>query len=576
MSTNTSKKRKSQQKQAVLRIIVLAAILVCVNMLAARLHYGLDLTKEKRFTLSPATVKLLRNMDDVAVVDVYLKGKFPAGFQRLSESTRERLQSFREYAGNKIIVRFTDPFEGKSEEEKGPIYEQLAKKGISPVNMQVKGDDEGYQQKIIFPYALVQYKGKEMPVRLLENSLALSPLEALNYSESLLEYKFANAINKLTSPQKPELAYIMGHGENLGMQTFDLLTSLRGPYVVDTLDLVSSLYIPNYYKAIIINKPTMPFDDKDKFKIDQYIMNGGHVLWAVESLRASMDSLQTGSQQFIATDYGLNLDDQLFKYGVRINGDLIEDLQCLQIPVIDGQVNNNPQMVLKSWMYYPLFLPSSSHPIVKNMDAISSMFANSIDTVNNPEIRKTILLQSSKYSRVAPAPVRVSLSMMKYQPRAELFNNPNKAAAVLLEGKFRSVFQNRLSGEFLSIMKDSLKREFKGESDTATSMIVISDGDMMSNDFTQRMGPMEMGFWRFTNEKYANKNFVLNCLEYLTDHSGLLEARSKDVRLRVMDGGRVKEEKGMWQAINIGLPIALVLIFASCYLFFRKRRYEKR
>jgi ABC-2 type transport system permease protein len=576
MATNTSNKRKSQQKQAVLRLVVLAAILICINMLAARFHYGLDLTREKRFTLSAPTVKLLRNMDDVAVVDVYLKGKFPAGFQRLAESTRERLQSFREYAGAKIIVRFSDPFEGKSEEEQGPIYEQLAKKGINPVNMQVKGDEDGYQQKIIFPYALVQYKGREMPVRLLENSLALSPLEALNYSESLLEYKFANALNKLEKPQKPEIAYIMGNGESLGMQTFDLLTALRGPYVVDTLDLVNSLYIPNYYKAIIINKPTTPFDDKDKFKIDQYIMKGGHVLWAVESMRASMDSLQTGSQQFMSTDYALNLDDQLFKYGVRINNDLIEDMQCLQIPIIDGQVNNNPQMVLKSWVYYPLFMPSASHPIVKNMDGIASMFANSIDTTNNAEIKKTVLLQSSKYSRIAQAPVRVSLSMMKYPNKPELFNNPNKIAAVLLEGKFKSVFQNRMTPEFLAVMRDSLKRAFIPESDSATSMIVISDGDILNNDFSQRMGPMEMGFWRFTNDKYANKNFILNCLEYLTDNSGLLEARNKDVRLRVMDGGRVKEEKGMWQAINIGVPIVLVLVFASCYFFFRKRRYEKQ
>ncbi len=576
MATNTSSKRKSQQQQAVIRILVLAAILICINMLAARFHFGLDLTKEKRFTLSAPTVTLLRNMDDVAVIDVYLKGKFPAGFQRLAESTRERLQSFREYAGANIIVRFTDPFEGKSEEEKGPIYEQLSKKGITPVNMQVKGDDDGYQEKIIFPYALVRYKGREMPVRLLENSLALAPLEALNYSESLLEYKFANALNKLQRPQKPEVAYIMGHGESLGMHTFDLLTALRGPYIVDTLDLVNSLYIPNYYKAIIINKPTQPFDDKDKFKIDQYIMNGGHVLWAVETLNATMDSLQKGSQQFISTAYELNLDDQLFKYGVRINSDLIEDLQCLQIPVIDGQVNNNPQMALKSWLYYPLFLPSINHPIVKNMDAIASMFANSIDTVGSPEIKKTVLLQSSKYSRVAQAPIRVSLSMLRYPPRPELFNNPNKAAAVLLEGKFKSVFQNRLSPQFISIMRDSIKRDIKTESDSATSMIVISDGDMLNNDFTQRMGPMEMGFWRFTNDKFANKNFILNCLEYLTDNSGLLEARNKDVRLRVMDGGRVKEEKGMWQAINIGVPIALVLVFASCYLFFRKRKYEKQ
>lgn len=571
MATNNTVKRKQQQRQAIVRILFLFVILVCLNMLAARFHYGLDLTSEKRFTLAPATKKLLREMDEVAVVTVYLKGTFPAGFQRLSEATLERLQSFRQYAGTNIVFRFLNPIEGKTGEDKMTVFQQLGEKGISPINLQAKGGDEGYSEKIIFPWALVQYKGRETAVRLLENNMGMAPLQNLNYSESLLEYKIASAINRLNYPAKKALAYVMGNGESLGFNTYDLLTTLTKQYDVDTLDLQNSIYIPSFYSAIIINKPTTFFDDKDKFKIDQYVMNGGKVLWAIDKLNTPMDSLR--SQQFLALEYDLNLDDQLFKYGIRINPDLVEEYQqCLPIPVME---QSSGQMELRPWIYFPVFLPSSKHPIVKNMDYVMGMFTNSIDTINNPEISKTILLESSKYSRVENSPVRVSIGMAYYPMDAKMFNNGNKPVAVLLEGKFKSIFKNRLHPNFLAVLKDSLKQEFKESTDTANKMIVISDGDFMQNDFHSTKGPMEMGYWQFTSQRFANREFVLNCLEYLTDNSNLIEARSKDLRLRLLDPTRVKKEKATWRFVNIGIPILMVLVFASGYFFFRKRRYEK-
>lgn len=574
MATTASTKRKTQKSQAVIRMLIMVVILVGLNILAARFHFGLDLTKEKRFTLSEPTKRLLRNMDDVAVIDVYLKGSFPAGFQRLATATRERLQTIRDASSNKVIFRFIDPFEGKGEDEKGPIYKQMSEKGIIPVNLQTKTDEDGYGEKIVFPGALVKYKGKEMPVRLLENNMGFNPLENLSNSENLLEYKFAMAINKLSKPEKTEIAYIMGHGETLGLNTYDLLTTLASQYKIDTFDLSTNMYIPKRYKAIIINKPTVPIDDREKFKIDQYVMEGGRVLWAIDQLFAPMDSLQK-TEQFVTLDYGLELDDILFKWGVRLNLDLIEDNQCLPLPIVVGSQGDRPQMQLRPWIYYPVFMPSAQHPIVKNIPAIMGRFVNSLDTIANPEIKKTVLLQSSKYSRTTAFPVRVSLSMLKFPMKPEMFNKPYRNAAVLLEGKFRSVFQNRLAPAFLQILQDSLKRPYKGEADTATSMIVISDGDIMENDYSRTEGPMEMGYWRFTQTRFANKEFILNCIEYLTDNSGLLEARSKEVVLRKLDGKRVTKEKTTWRIVNIAIPVLLVLIFASAYIFFRKRRYEK-
>lgn len=576
MASNESKKRKQQKRQATLRLVILVAILICVNLLAARLHFGLDLTKEKKFTLTKSSRSVLSSMDDIAVVTVYLEGKFPAGFQRLKEATREQLQSLRDYSDGKIKFQFTNPLDGKSSDEQAKVMDLLMSKGVYPINLKVQGEEQGYSEKFIFPYALVQYKGKEYPIRLLENKMGMAPLENLNYSESLLEYKFTSAIHNLDKPAKPEIAYVVGHNETLGMNSYDLLTSLSENYKVDTLDLVNSLYIPPYYKAIIINKPTQPFDDKDKFKIDQYIMAGGSVLWAIDQLYSPMDSLQANGQ-FIAMDYGLNLDDQLFKYGVRINSDLVEDKQCLPMPVMFGQPGDpQPQMDLRPWMYFPVFIPEASHPIARNLDGIFGMYVSTLDTLDNPEVTKTVLLQTSRYNRRANAPARVSLSMLQY-PLDALFREakPQHPVAVLLEGKFRSLFQNRLHPSFLTVLKDSLHLEYKAACDTSARMIVIGDGNMLDNNFSEKTGPMEMGFWKFTETRLANKTFILNCIEYLTDNSNLLEARTKDTKLRLLDHTRVKKEEKTWQLINIGVPVLLVLVFASGYIFFRKRKYER-
>lgn len=576
MAANTSTKRKVQKTQAIIRLLVVAGILVCINMLAVRFHWGLDLTKEKLFTLTKPTKKLLRNMDDVAVIDVYLDGKFPAGYQRLRESTLERLRSFKNAAGTNIVYRFSDPMAGKDLDEKAKVYKQLVDKGIYPVNAKYNSDDDGYTEKFVVPYALVQYQGKEEPVLLLEHSMGLNPLENLANSETLLEYKLASAISKLSKPQKPEIAYIMGNGEELGVRTLDILSTLHKHYKLDTLDLANSLFIPSYYKAIIINSPTIPFEDKDKFKIDQYVMNGGNILWAVDQVNTPIDSLSK-SEQFIAMEMGLNLNDLLFKYGARVNYDLIEDLYCANLPLrIGSGQDGRAQMTLRPWVYYPVFGMEQDHPITKNMNYVMGRFVSSIDTIKNPEVKKTILLQSSKYSRVAPAPLRVSLSILKYPQKPEMFKKPFQPAAVLLEGKFRSLYKNRLHPNFLSVLRDSLHRDFKTSCDSSGKMILIADGEIMLNDFSSNRGPLELGYWQYTKTRFANKEFILNCLEYLVSDDGLLVARSKNAQLRQLDPNRVKKEKNTWVITNIGVPLLYVGLFASVFLFFRKRKYERK
>ncbi|GAA4463890.1 hypothetical protein GCM10023093_13210 [Nemorincola caseinilytica] len=566
MAKTTHKNKHLQQAR--LRLVIMAAIVVCVNVLASYFHAGLDLTREKRFTLTEPTKRLLRNMDEVAVVDVYLKGKFPAGLQRMQEAVRERLRSFKEYAGGHLIYRFTDPFEGKSEQEKKQIAHDLEVKGIHVMELNTQGDEE-YSMKPFFPYALVQYNGREMPIYLLDAPPGRGSEEQLNYAEAMLEYSFANAINRMSKAAKPSIAYLTGHGQPLGIKTYDMLSRLPAIYQLDSLDLKHVLQIPITYDAIIINQATEQFSGPDKLKIDQYLMHGGHILWVVNALAASTDSF-ANSPQFIALEHRTEIDDILFKYGVRVNFDLLEDAQCNPLP----RVLNNGKPELHPWVYFPRINPTGDHPLVKNMNLLLAGFTNTIDTIQN-DIHKTILLTSSDNSRAARAPVRVSLSMMSYPIRYELYNKAHLPVAVLLEGKFHSFFENRLAPEYLRLL-DSLKHPFKPRCDSNTSMIVTSIGEVFSNGYSNKDGVLPMGYYNFTQEFFANRAFLLNCLEYLTDNSGILEARSKDVKLRLLDRARVKAETTTWQTVNTAIPIGLVLVFASCYLFFRKRRYEAR
>jgi ABC-2 type transport system permease protein len=570
MATNTPAKNK-QKELASVRLALIGAILICANVLASYFHKGIDLTHEKRFTLTDATRKMLRNMPEVAVVDVYLKGKFPAGLQRMQEAVRERLRSFKDIAPTKIVFRFVDPYEGKNDKEKKAVAHDLGNKGIRTLELKTEAEDE-YSMKFFVPYALVQYNGREMPIYLLDAPPDRSTAEQLNYSETMLEYKFANAINQLSKPTRPSVAYIVGNGEPLNVKTVDMLTTLPGIYNLDTVDLAHSVHISLAYDAAIINEPSTGFTGPEKLKIDQFIMHGGHVLWIVNQLTASLDSLAIHPPQQIAMEQSLQLDDILFKYGVRVNNDLLEDMQCMPLP----RTMNDGKPELHPWIYFPRLNPTGEHPIVKNMDVIYGGFTNTIDTMRSPDIKKTVLLQSSKYSRFSRSPVRISLSMMNYPLKNEMFTKPNLPVAVLLEGKFHSLYQNRLAPEFLRYLADTVKEPFKPMCDSPTSMIVTSVGEIFSNGYSTKDGILGIGYYRFTGEYFSNKSFLLNCMEYLTDHSGILEARSKDAKLRLLDAGRTKPEKTQWQLVNVGLPIGIVLVFASAYLFFRKRRYESK
>jgi ABC-2 type transport system permease protein len=606
--------------------LLLLVVLVAINFFASVIHSRIDLTKEKRYTLSKATKKLLSSLDDRLQIDVFLKGDFPAGFRKLANGTKEFLENCKEYAHGNLIIKFIDPFkiaddsanafirEARKEinndslkilmDTSGAYRSQLKmalmsrvpgieKKviesytlyfidslsgtyNISPFVLQAPGKvgDEQTEKRVL-PGAIINYKGKAIGVNLLKGtkSYGTSPgeLAALyNTVEATLEYKFASAIEKIISDERPVVAYALGHGEMWGYNVDDAVKTLISDYHFDTINIKTAPNIPPGINALVILKPTLPFSDEDKLKIDQYVMNGGKIFWMIDNMYAEFDSLYK-SGGFTAFDRGLNLEDILFKYGVRINQNLLQDMQCDKLPQAVRDQGGAQQQRLVDWPFFPV-LNGTNHPISKNLDGIRTLFPNTIDTVKATGIKKTFLLRSSANARVLPSPAIINFEFMQIAPDIKMFNVHDTAVAVLLEGKFTSLFRNRISRS----QQDTLNARgisFKENSDADGKMIVVADGDIATNQYSQMDGALPMGMNLFTHYTFANKEFFTNALEYLVNPSNILETRAKDFTLRLLDPIKVKEQRTTWQLINIALPVLLVILSGFIYQQVRKRKY---
>jgi gliding-associated putative ABC transporter substrate-binding component GldG len=557
--------------------IALLLLLVIINLLAARYHYRLDLTQEKRYTLSQPTRDLLRRLDEPIEVDFFLEGDLRSGIRKLSKSAEELLQEFSDYSDGKIQVHAFDPLSALNDSAKAYLLDSLRSMGIEPMTQVAqsrKGEEQS--QRIVIPGAILRYKGKLMPVNLLTGvqvGKEDQPKEQLySNAETLLEYKFGSAIDKITLEKTPAIGYVMGNGEPLDFRVYDLIQDLRNSYHFGIVRLDSLPIIPLDYSALVIVKPTTPFTDREKLTLDQYLLHGGRLIWAIDNLHAEMDSLQL-DKETLAYDLGLDLGDLFFKYGIRVNQDLVEDLQCASINLVVGTQGNKPQIELLPWPYFPLLNGSLTHPVSKNLDPVYSKFANSIDTVQAPGIQKTVLLQTSPNGRSVSTPAMISFESVKQASDPRLFNRPNIPVAMLLEGKFHSLFANRISSVLTDSLANVYKQPFLPVAQTPSKVIVCADADIVMNEVA-RSGPMPMGFNKDINYKFANKDFIENCVEYLVNPSRILETRSKDFTLRLLDTRKVEENRPFWQFINIALPILLVIAGGYIYQFIRKRRYS--
>jgi len=548
-------------------------ILVLLGIVSASTFTRFDFTKEKRFTISPVSRSIMDSLKGPVRTVVYLKGdNFSAAMKRLQGATRDMLSDLQAYSHGKLQFEFIDPLayiKALPDSDQKAAYDSLQVRGIVGEPKSVKSDN-GVTQMLIFPEALVDYGGRDIAVNLLQTRIGLSDEEVYNNSIQNLEYSFSSAIKKVTSGGKPIIAFTEGHHELTDLQLNYAMKSLSDGFEVGRLNLKTVPFdVLMKVKLLVVPKPDSPFTELEKFKIDQYVMRGGRVLWAIDQVNAELDSLQRRGGEEMSFPKQLELDDQLFTYGVRINYDLIADLSCAQIPVATGNVGGQAQIQMVPWLYYPIFMPLSKNPIVKNLDGIKGEFVSTIDTLAIKNVKKTVLLASSPNNKNLTAPHIISLQSIEQEPTIKEFQNPTRPVAVLLEGTFKSDFLNRPVPPGLTEHVQSLPES------KPTKMIVISDGDILKNDIGSDGSPFPLGYDHYMQQNFGNKNLLLNIADYMTDDSGLIDLRTKEVQLRMLDRPRIRSEKLYWQLINNIVPLGLLLTFAIFQHYFRRRKYAR-
>jgi ABC-2 type transport system permease protein len=553
-----------------LQFLTIVAGIVLLASASSLIRLRLDLTEDKRYTLSAPTKKVLSGIKNDIYVQIYLDGDIPIPLKRLKRSVSEMLDEFRRSSRRKIDFEFINPAEGKDVKQREAQYQSLMNKGLTPINIQSGDVEGGSTQKIIFPGMIVNYNGIEVPINFLENNPAISYEQNILHSVEGLEYEMIQTISTLSSDSIYKVAFLEGHGEISEIETADITYSLAKFFTVDRGTIGRIPGILDKYAAVVIAGPEKEFSESDKLILDQYIMNGGKVMWLFDEVSVNSDSLISGST--VGLYRPLNIEDQLFRYGARVNPEVIQDISCMRIPLKVAIGNAQPQFISLPWVYYPLLAPATDNPITRNLNKVKGEFVNVIDTVGlDPAVKKRILLTTSKYSRTLSPPLMISLKEAELTPREKDYNKSNLPVAVLLEGFFPSAFRNRMTDNLIDDKNFKIKTE-----SSKTKLIVIADADIIRNE-VRKSGlnetPLQLGQDKYTGEIFGNKDFLINCLNYLVDDNGLMELRSRELKLRLLSFAKIKSGKILWQLINTAGPIMIVILGGIAFNLLRKRAY---
>lgn len=552
-----------------IRVFLIAIVgIIVLNVLSAYVFFRLDLTSEKRYSISENTKKLLGGLTKDTQVRVYLDGDLNPSFLRLKKASGELLDEFAVYADKDFSYEYIDPSAGTTEEARNKTYMAMERKGMRAFTVAEKDDAGKRVQKVIFPWMEIIYGKDTIRVNMLKQNSRKSGYDNINVSIENLEFEVTDALRIKAKKQIDKIAFIEGHGELPAENVFDASETLSKYFQVDRGIIGNDPNILSPYKAIVIADPKLPFSEQDKFIIDQYIMKGGKVLWLIDGVRMSMDSLATmGMSPAIQLD--LNLEDMMFKYGLRIMPVVLQDMQCAQVPMNVARKGEEPKYEPMPWFYTPLLLTYPRHPITKNLVEVRADFASGVEGVNDSKlVSKTPLLATSNATHMEPTPAIIDLNAMYEIDEKTHFNVGYVPVGVLLEGKIQSVFANRMVPEGI-VMSGPVIKESK-----ATKMIVVADGDIIKNDIQQGM-PLPMGYDRLTRQEYGNRDFILNSVLYMVDEEGWLDLRSREFKLRMLNKSVITDSKKKWQIINVVLPIVLLLLFAGIYTYLRKKLYTR-
>ncbi|WP_317172523.1 gliding motility-associated ABC transporter substrate-binding protein GldG [Pedobacter foliorum] len=550
------------------RLLAFVIGLIVLNVAAQYIYTRIDFTKEKRFTLTSKSKTILKEATKPITITVFLDGDLPAAFKRLRNATKDLLADYKAYSGTDINIEFVDPISGLSGAEQDTVINHLYQIGVEPTTLNIKNDN-GFAQKTIFPMAIVEGNDHQLSVKLLQNLDASGNYEEnINNSIQNLEYIFTSAIQKVLSGQHPRIGFTEGNGELSDLFLSDAIKTLSESYDAGRVNLnqIDKAGLDKL-KVLVIAKPEKEFTEAEKYKINYFVMNGGRVVWSIDQVSASLDSLRGAGEQ-LAFNKKLNLDDMLFMYGARVNYNLIADANCAEIPLSMGGQQGQIQMA--PWVFYPILMPDTSNNLVKNIDGIRSEFVSTVDTIGVKGLSKKVILQTSAYNKVHNTPKMLSLQMVAEQPNPREYASKPHTVGVVIEGKFPSVFLNRSVPAGITETYN-LPAESK-----PTKMIVIGDGDIFKNQISARDGSVfPLGFDRYTERNYGNKALLLNIADFLSNDDNLIALRNKEVKIRLLDKVRLRTEKLQWQLINVVFPLLLLISFAIFQHYYRKHKYAR-
>ena len=554
---------ESKSLEKILMVLLAIAGFVLVNQLANRYFFRLDLTEEKRFSITDATKKQLQGLPDVVTIEIYLAGELPAGFKRMQQSLLETVEEFNIYSYGKITYQIIDPNTATSNQSRAEYMQSIIAKGLQPTDVFIN-EEGARKQKRIFVGVIVNYGNRELGVQLFKGNQTVTPEERLNQSIEGIEYELANAIHQITQESRPLVGLVTGHNEMDSINLYSFKRLLYEQYRTRKINLHELK--DQSPDLLMLIQPKTAYSTLEKYQLDQYIMNGGKVIFLLDKVAVNMDSAASGTYSF---PYELNLDDMLFKYGVRINNDLVQDFVAGAYPIIVGNSGDQPQIQLLQWPFFPIINTYSRHVIVRNLDATKAEFVSSIDTVKAGGITKTVLLSTSSYSRVSTAPVYVDINILQESLAPDKFNEQNIPVGYLLEGRFSSHFKNKFLPE------DVDEADFMAEG-KSTSMIVIADGDFVRNNVDPRNGsPLPVGFDPYMGQQFANGDLIMNAIQYLLEGDGLISARAKQVIIRPLDKVKVGSQREYYQVLNLFLPLLIIFIVGMAAYIVRKRKYSR-
>ncbi|MCV9385372.1 gliding motility-associated ABC transporter substrate-binding protein GldG [Reichenbachiella ulvae] len=548
----------------ILQFLIGLMVVIIVNQLIDRFPIRIDLTEEKRYSISDASKEVLESLNEPVYVEVFLEGEMPAGFKRLQKAIAETLDQLEYYSGDKVIFTFKDPSIAKNTKARNEYFRSLMQRGLQPTNLNYTRNGNK-TEKLIFPGAIVSYYGKEKPVLLLKGNKGATAEEQLNQSIEGIEYELVSAIRNLSTDVKKNVGLIMGHNEPDSLNLAGLTGALAEKYNVFEVDLPNRTSDLSLYDAVILPKPTTAFSEKEKYMLDQYIMKGGKALFFIDALRVNMDS--ASGEGTYAFPYELNLDNMLFKYGVRINRNFVQDVFSGEFPIVAGMTGDQPQIRMLPWPFFPNVNTFGDHPITKNLDVVQMRFVSTIDTVKAEGVAKTPLLMTSQYSMISATPVKVAFNELQKNLDPNRFTAGSQVVSYLLKGNFTSVFKNRL-------VPDGVDPSGFIADGEPSAILICADGDMIRNDFDLQTGePLELGLNPYNRQKFANADFVLNALDYMLNEEGIITSKTKEIKIRPLDKVQIADEKLWWQLFNLIVPIVLLIAYGVLRVYLRKKKY---